>query len=196
MVHFFPREFWFFEDGLVSDIIANDFPVMTWLHASSFSLFLALYFLYFKTFLNHQFGSYMLRAALTNTWLCRLQFCQQTLAMEQPTTHRKRATGRQIQPEVPFCCSRRGAINVILLKNTSICKSQATILFYFILLSFFNYLPVPQHLQYSLPLSHAPSLTSGSHCCPPLQVFLPKALSATFFCHKIQGPNEGCPVPL
>lgn len=130
MVHFFPREFWFFEDGLVSDIIANDFPVMTWLHASSFSLFLALYFLYFKTFLNHQFGSYMLRAALTNTRLCRLQFCQQTLAMEQPTTHRKRATGRQIQPEVPFCCSRRGAINVILLKNTSICKSQATILFY------------------------------------------------------------------
>lgn len=144
MLDFFPFGFFFFfKRGLVSDIIANDSPVIALPHLFSLPLFLALYFLENISLCQDQSTSKqfwtinLVHISHMRSWqICELTdrepfggdvFCQQTFPPEQQAAHRRRAPARQSQPALLLCCCRRRAVNVTLSRNTSIPKNQATI---------------------------------------------------------------------
>lgn len=145
MLDFFPFGFFFFffKRGLVSDIIANDSPVIALPHLFSLPLFLALYFLENISLCQDQSTSKQfwtinsVHISHMRSWqICELTdrepfggdvFCQQTFPPEQQAAHRRRAPARQSQPALLLCCCRRRAVNVTLSRNTSIPKNQATI---------------------------------------------------------------------
>lgn len=135
--------FFFLKRGLVSDIIANDSPVIALPHLFSLPLFLALYFLENISLCQDQSTSKhfwtinSVHISHIRYWqICELtdhepfggdEFCQQTFPTEQQAVHRRRAPARQSQPALLLCCCRRRAVNVTLSRNTSIPKNQATI---------------------------------------------------------------------